>query len=243
MRAYYRDAQGIFIAHTWSLSIEEQFYLAWPLILLRLRRERAMLAALTTVIMMPLVRLAMYWLTPTLRGHEGYMIQGWIDTIMVGCLLALLKGDARWERCHRRYLNAWTASALMALAFVVTPYVYSKLEGRIAGAYGLAVFYSIQPICIGAVLLYVVENSKSFAGKILNTALLRHIGVISYSLYLWQQLFTSPEMHLFPLGLLYLLIVAESSYWFIEQPALRLRSNLERRFRKLSTLSTTTTAR
>jgi peptidoglycan/LPS O-acetylase OafA/YrhL len=238
-RAYYRDAQGYFIAHTWSLSIEEQFYLVWPLLLLRLRRNRATSLALASIVLMPLVRFAMYWITPSLRGHEGYMIQGWIDALMIGCVLALLKGNPSWERWHRRYLDAWTAAAI---AFVVTPYIYSRLEGRIAGAYGLIVFYSLQPLCIGAVLLYVVENSRSLAGRILNNPLLRHIGIVSYSLYLWQQLFTAPQMHLFPWGLLYLFIVAEGSYWLIEQPALRLRSTMERRFRGLPRLSTTTAA-
>ncbi|HLX44274.1 MAG TPA: acyltransferase [Bryobacteraceae bacterium] len=239
-RAYYKDAQGYFIAHTWSLSIEEQFYLAWPLLVLRLRRKRALYAALASIVLMPLGRFAMYWITPSLRGHEGYMIQGWIDTLMIGCLLALLKGNPRWEHWHRRYLNAWTTAAMAAIAFIVTPYIHSRLDGRIAGAYGLLVFYSVQPLCIGAVLLYVVENSRSLAGRVLNNGLLRHVGMVSYSLYLWQQLFTAPELHLFPWGLLYLCVVAEASYWLIEQPALRLRSTMERRFRGLPSLTTTT---
>jgi peptidoglycan/LPS O-acetylase OafA/YrhL len=231
-RAYYKDAQGYFIAHTWSLSIEEQFYLAWPLLLLRLRRIRAVHLAVASLVMMPLVRFAMYWVTPTLRGHEGYMIQGWIDAIMIGCLLALFQGNPAWERWHRRYLNAWSAAALATLAFVLTPYIYVHLEGRLAGAYGLVVFYSVQPFCIGGVLVYVVEHAGSLAGRILNTAILRHIGVVSYSLYLWQQLFTAPESHLFPWGLAYLFLVAECSYWLIEKPALRLRSALESRFQE-----------
>lgn len=232
-RAYYRDAQGYFIAHTWSLSIEEQFYLAWPLLLLRLRRARAVHASLAIIVLMPLVRFAMYWVTPSLRGHEGYMIHGWIDAITVGCLLALVKGNPFWEQWHSRYLKAWSAVALAAVAFVLTPYIYTKLEGRIAGAYGLVVFYSVQPLCIGAVLVYVVEHAGSLAGRILNNALLRHIGVVSYSLYLWQQLFTAPELHLFPWGLLYLFVVAECSYWMIEKPALRLRGALERQVQGL----------
>jgi len=241
-RAYYKDAQGYFIAHTWSLSIEEQFYLAWPLLLSRLRRIRAVHLAVASIVTMPLARFAMYWVTPTLRGHEGYMIQGWIDTIMIGCLLALFKGNPAWERWHRRFLNAWSAAALAALAFVLTPYIYTHLEGRLAGAYGLVVFYSVQPLCIGGVLVYVVEHAGSLAGRILNTAVLRHIGVVSYSLYLWQQLFTAPELHLFPWGLVYLFVVAECSYWFIEKPALRLRNALENRFQEFRGGSDSSTA-
>jgi peptidoglycan/LPS O-acetylase OafA/YrhL len=61
---------------------------------------------------------------------------------------------------------------------------------------------------------------------------LRHLGVISYSLYLWQQMFTGVNsVRFFPWSLPAILACAELSYWLVERPSLRLRERLEYRLR------------
>jgi peptidoglycan/LPS O-acetylase OafA/YrhL len=67
------------------------------------------------------------------------------------------------------------------------------------------------------------------AGKILNNRVIRHLGVLSYSIYLWQALFTSRTTPMLPYGLVYTLAAAEMSYWLVERPALSLRTRLESR--------------
>jgi peptidoglycan/LPS O-acetylase OafA/YrhL len=60
---------------------------------------------------------------------------------------------------------------------------------------------------------------------------IRHLGVISYSLYLWQEMFTGDNnARFFPWKLLAILACAELSYWLVERPSLRLRSRLETAF-------------
>jgi peptidoglycan/LPS O-acetylase OafA/YrhL len=54
--------------------------------------------------------------------------------------------------------------------------------------------------------------------------------MISYSLYLWQQLFTGPYTRAFPLGLLWTFICAEASYFLIEKPSFRIRDRVQQRF-------------
>jgi peptidoglycan/LPS O-acetylase OafA/YrhL len=61
----------------------------------------------------------------------------------------------------------------------------------------------------------------------LNHAVVRHIGIVSYSLYLWQQLFTSDKIPVLPLGFLFAFAAAEFSFWLVEKPSLRLRAKLE----------------
>lgn len=56
--------------------------------------------------------------------------------------------------------------------------------------------------------------------------MVRHLGVISYSLYLWQQLFTGDPAHMRPYVYLWMLIAAELSFWLIEKPVMRLRTRL-----------------
>ena len=227
--ADYSNAQGHFIFHTWSLSIEEQFYLLWPAILIFTKdRRKALRAVIVAIVAMPLIRVALYFAAPTLRGHEAFMPQGWIDTMMIGCALAILEGDPSWEQWCSRFISGWGAGFLAVFGLFVTPYIGSALNGRSAGAFGLFASFSLQALCIGGVLTYAVRHPDSVAGRILNNRFVRHVGVISYSLYLWQQIFTADEIIPFPYGIMCLFVVAELSYWLVEKPCLSLRVQLER---------------
>jgi peptidoglycan/LPS O-acetylase OafA/YrhL len=224
--ALFPNLQGYYINHSWSLSIEEQFYLIWPFLLRRLRRQRATRFAITAILCMPLVRFAMYWLTPGLRGHDGFMVQAWVDTMMIGCLLALLKGP-QWELWKQRYISHRAAAVVSLLAFLVLPYLRALMPGRPGGAFGLILYFSIQPLAIGFMLLYVIRYHDSIVGRFLNHPVVKHIGVISYSIYLWQQLFTDRDRFPAVVALCLILAVAEVSYWMVERPALKLRSRLD----------------
>jgi peptidoglycan/LPS O-acetylase OafA/YrhL len=221
--ACYPRAQGYFI--------EEQFYLFWPLAFLIWHRCKSLIrASLLIVILMPFVRVALHFIAPGLRGHEDYMIQGWVDALMVGCLLALSKHRAGWVKWQHRYLNGWTASAMAFVAFFVTPLISSSLPKQLTGLFELLVSPTITALCIGGFLVYLVGNTESIGARVLNNRVIRHLGVLSYSLYLWQQVFTSHYLPLLPYGFLYALAAAELSYWLVEKPSFKLRARLEQGF-------------
>jgi peptidoglycan/LPS O-acetylase OafA/YrhL len=75
-------------------------------------------------------------------------------------------------------------------------------------------------------MLAVISRPATFPGRFLNTAVLRHVGVISYSLYLWQNILTTCNGQHFPLNLAEALACAEISYWAVEGPSLRLRDRI-----------------
>jgi peptidoglycan/LPS O-acetylase OafA/YrhL len=127
---------------------------------------------------------------------------------------------------RRRFLNAWTAVILLVMGFLVIPYLSAKLTHGIAGVLSVALGNTVTALSIGGILLYVIHNPQSSAGRFLNLRLIRHIGVISYSLYLWQQLFTGDPAHMRPYVYLCMLIAAELSFWLIEKPVMRLRTRL-----------------
>jgi peptidoglycan/LPS O-acetylase OafA/YrhL len=160
---------------------------------------------------MPAVRLAIYFMAASLRGHENYMVQGWVDTMMIGCVLALLKGRTKWESLHRYWLNGWTAAALGIVGLFLMPALLQILPRPLSGFIGLVVKPGVSAACIGAVMIYLVENPETFAGRILNSPIVRHIGVMSYY------------------GYLFALAAAEFSYFAVERPSLKLRAWLERR--------------
>lgn len=230
--ALYPGSWSYYVTHAWSLSIEEIFYLAWPMVFVwGHRRARALHTAIALIVLMPLVRVALYFIAPPLRGHETYMVQGWIDTMMVGCLLAIVQKDARWIAWRRRYLTGWVAAALALIGFLLSPLLQSRLPHTLSGLYYLLASFTVTALCIAGILVYLVDNADSVAGRLMNLRWVRHIGMISYSLYLWQQIFMSHQLRLLPLGYVFALMAAEVSFWCVERPSMQLRSRIETRWK------------
>jgi peptidoglycan/LPS O-acetylase OafA/YrhL len=226
--AYYPGAHGYFIAHTWSLSIEEQFYLFWPLMFVILhRKDRLIQVSIWMILLFPPLRVLLYFITPNLRGHEFYMVQGWIDTMMVGCLLALLRQHDAWQKWRSKYINGWTVIAMTIIAFYFIPIATAALPKSLGTAFALTIAPTIVAFSIGGAMIYLIDARQPLVFNLLNNPVIRHIGVISYSLYLWQQLFMSQQLSLLPYGYLLVFIVAEASFWLIEKPSLALRARLE----------------
>src|SRR5580700_5987398 len=85
-----RNVDTWFLGHTWSLSVEEQFYLLWPFILKLSGPKRGTWAALAVVFTAPFIRLGSYFLLPSARPRIGMMLHTRADSLMIGALLALI---------------------------------------------------------------------------------------------------------------------------------------------------------
>ena len=218
-------ANGWLLGHTWSLSLEEQFYLVWPLILGFLPKRSALRFSVAVIVVSPALRVAAYFLFPSLRARIDMMLPTHLDTMMVGCFLALASNLGLYRKAFevcQRPVWVWTSAVMLV---VVSP----LLEERYRGVFYLPLGITIASIGCGILLLYAVRNASSTLGRFLNLPWLRHIGMISYSLYLWQQLFTGERTRMFPLNLILIVVCAEMSYWLVEQPSLRLRDRLAKR--------------
>lgn len=227
---YYPHASGTFLQHSWSLSIEEQFYLFWPVLLLFLHGRGSLVkVSVALIALMPVLRLAFYFRYPELRGLDYYLIYGWLDTMMVGCLLALLSPDQTFLKWKKRILTSRVALAMALVAFYINPVMIEMLPKPYGGFYSEVIAPFTTAACIAGVLLFVVEHPSSLAGRILNFPWIRRIGMLSYSLYLWQQLFVLSELHLLPYGYIFLVIASVTSFVLVEQPLLKLRTKLTRR--------------
>ncbi len=211
------------LQHTWSLSVEEQFYLLWPAALLLLGKRKSTWAAALLILLSPLIRVVTYFvLLPQHRAMVDRMFHSSIDTIMLGCLLALVWDTARFRRVLPRLSSSWSMAASLLFLFVLDP----LLETHFYGRYSLLVGMTLEGVCITVFTLGVVSRPATLPGKFLNTPVLRHIGVISYSLYIWQSILTTGNTPYFPLNLVAVLACAELSYWAVERPSLRLRDRL-----------------
>jgi peptidoglycan/LPS O-acetylase OafA/YrhL len=213
------------LIHTWSLAVEEQFYLFFPLLVLPLvRRGRGPAICVVAVIALASLAYSQYLLidSPT---RSFYILPSRAWELMLGSLLALgALPDVRSQR-QREVL-----SALALLAILVPAFAYNKntlFPGLMAAI-----------PCLGAaVLIHTGRHADTAAYRLLSSRPFVFLGLISYSLYLWHVPIISfyrlevieqiPYLH--KLGLfLVSLGVAYVSWRFVEQPFRARGGNLHR---------------
>lgn len=214
-----------FVGHFWTLSLEEQFYLFWPATILVVGRTRSPWVAAAIIVLTPIVRVATYFVWPAARGQLGMMLHTAADPLMFGALAALLQGRPGFERILAR-LTSWVWPVL-AVLFVFGPSKYLEVSFR--GAYTTTAGLFLNALALTFVMVWLTRNSESIAGRGLSTTVCRRIGMISYSLYLWQQLFLTTRnespLGAFPLNVIMCFIAAELSYRNVEVPFLRIRDH------------------
>lgn len=228
---YSPAAEGWWLGHTWSLAIEEQFYLLWPLALAFLRPQRACWIAVGYLVAAPAIRLFNYVLFPGVREDVWMMFHARADALLLGCLLALLPSayPKVWQRLRRVAQHRWGVSVA-----VVAVLVSSALELALGGLWNLPLGLTVTTLAAGLLLVVAVgrEGVTPFV-RLLRWRLLTAVGLISYSLYLWQQLFLAPEDIALPVvgtplvGLVAAFGAATLSYHLVEQPFLRLKERLQ----------------
>jgi peptidoglycan/LPS O-acetylase OafA/YrhL len=224
---YYPGGSTYFLGHTWSLAIEEQFYLAWPLLLSKCRRVRWI--AIGGIVASPVIRLATYFLVPTVRAHIPIMFHTRWDMLMYGALAALLHKEPWFENLLRKCFGLRLHIAGAAFIFLISP----QLAEVWKGAYLLPVGWTLEGAAITLMLLWAIQKRDALIWRLLNSRPLVHIGVISYSLYLWNVVFLASEnktaLGKFPINIVLSFLAAELSYRFVEKPILNLRKRLAER--------------
>ena len=211
--------------HLWSLSLEEQFYLLWPLSFLLLRPGRRIAAVSGAIAAVCL------WRSYLVLSDK---INPWVlqirtdvraDTILIGCALALVA---------RRYPHVKLNSGVWARGWTPAVAGFSLLSVALLAAPEWMRLATIQStlvaLLIGFVMLWFLHNPGAPASACLKAPAALIIGRLSYSLYLWQQLFLGPEegtlrfVRWFPLNIVLTFVFACASYLLVERPALRFKA-------------------
>ena len=213
------------LIHLWSLSVEEQFYLIWPLAMV-LGIFVARRFALGAIAVAPVVRFVLKTIGPSLGAL--YFFPSVVDSLAAGCLLALYQTQFRQ---HRSFF-AWRGFPLIWAVTLSLPilhhYHYILKFWHVAG---LVQVSALTIFNLGIVLC--IQNAITVRPRLLNNPIVVWIGNLSYSLYLWQMPFANPNVQswatTFPQNLVLALLAAVVSFYAIEQPVLRLR---ERRAEK-----------
>lgn len=220
----YDQQRSWYVGHTWSLSVEEQFYLLWPAALILAGVTRSVWVAAAVVLAVPLIRLVEWNFVPSAAFGVGHRFETIADTIAIGCVLA----------CTRELLHRTPAylAVLRSPWFVLVPMAGvagGMLQDRpqIFFAVGIAASNVAIALCVD----WAVTYHQGRIGRVLNAAPLVFVGWISYSLYLWQQPFLNRAsdawIAAFPQNIGLAVAAALGSYYLIERPSLRVRKHLE----------------
>ena len=222
---YVPSTSNWYLGHSWSLAVEEQFYILWPFIFFYLKPPKALNIALTLILLSPLLRVITYLFIPIWKDRITILFHTRSDFLFIGCALAFLYGTANWDKVHS-FLKKWKVHYLsIFIIFILSP----LLSERFSGSYLFTIGYSLEAISIACMIIWILELSqKSIMYSILNNVIVRHLGILSYGIYLWQQLFTHNEELLKYPFLLFstLYLVALTTYLLVEYPLFSLRKKL-----------------
>lgn len=220
---------SLWLQHTWSLSLEEQFYLIWPSLFVLLSKKHAARLAVALAFSGPILRLLSYYLFPQLRGYEGFEFQTRIDILMAGCAAAFILESQEWKVRIERIPVRPALAATMLFLLVANPILATqlKLHSRQYAIVNL-IRPPIEAVAIAVTLLILVAGKRGTAFRWANLPIAKHVGKLSYSLYIWQQLFLVVGHGPNAISLIWRLpvtyLVAFCSFNFLERPFVRLRS-------------------
>jgi peptidoglycan/LPS O-acetylase OafA/YrhL len=170
----------IWLAGTWSLAVEEQFYTSLPLVIKNIGERALFRLALVAIAAAPLLR-ALVQKFKFVPGVSSYvLLPTHMDALAVGvCVMLLLRHHHHTLRSNRR--KVVVGSIILGLAWTVYPYVPNPQAIRLA-----FIETTMNSAVFGAILLCLLMLPGSSPARFLSTRLMRGIGDLAYSTYLFH---------------------------------------------------------
>jgi peptidoglycan/LPS O-acetylase OafA/YrhL len=228
----YTDAKWI-TGHLWTLAVEEQFYVIWPLvfILCRGRAKSLRLVLCGVIATCPVVRGLAY-----LVGSESSMVfhrfsfSMQADVLAAGCLAAVMLWDRPlwWELVRARK----TPCLVVGMVLISLLWVLPEIQGF--NLIQVPLGPTMQAVGFILLLLPSMLGTTGLMFQVLNFRPLVWVGILSYSTYIWHVLFVpsgwlgrggaiTGMLFSNPVWMLIALATATASYYLLERPLLGLR--------------------
>lgn len=194
-------------AHLWTLALEEQFYLLWPAFFVLCRRRRLTLIALLIAAFTVHRALWLQGHPLSVTGPGSYRCRPdcRLDTFLIGCGFALGRTSRIW----------WPLPPLSVAAFIFWNIF------NVGFAWTRPFDTPVSAALLGLLIVAAVQLKGGPLLALLSSRPAAVLGTLSYSMYLWQQIFLGRQLHWwnFPA----VALIACASYWLIERPFLRLK--------------------
>lgn len=221
------DVPGIhYTAHYWSLSVEEHFYFIWPLVVVLLPRRWRLPLLGSLLFVIPLWRawgMKVYGIGGLNYWRTDYML----DHLLGGALLAVLFHRTQAQNQLSRLALKPLAGLIIAVAVITFTQAFDVFVRH--HVTNKILMMQASMLMLGLVLLVAtaVQIKDGWLHTVLNNPVMLWLGKISFSLYLWQELFSGAEFRAWPehvpWNLLLSLLSATASCYLIERPFLNLR--------------------
>jgi len=216
------------VAHAWSLAVEEQFYLLWPLafVILATRGRRAVVTGVSLAALAAVAWRS--WLFLGARVDPSYVYNAFdtrLDNLAVGCLLALVVDyDTVVAAAGMVAKRSWFPIVTLALL----------LTSRIATpeSYHYSIGFTVDALLVATLIVQLLQLYGTRLWSWLEWRTVRYLGAISYPIYLYHQWGASVGRRIagdahafeFAAGVIATIALASGSYYVIERPFLRLKA-------------------
>jgi len=224
-----RSGNNDTLGHTWSLAVEEHFYLIWPTLLILIIKKRKSFnrLLLVTGVIYLVLEFFNYYLHNYTSLNDDYNIAGWTTGsarfLLAGCFGGILIHTRKWkEVCGTRNLNI-ALFTIFILGYFVDFWFHNDSP---------IISRNLRTAGILSGILIIVNNQDWMIVKILEMAPIRYLGQVSYGIYVWQGFYlgTGPGRDIgqnWPpdayIGLILLIITVPLSYHLFEVKFLKMK--------------------
>jgi peptidoglycan/LPS O-acetylase OafA/YrhL len=220
---FYQGKNFWYLGHYWTLSVEEQFYMIWPSIII-IFRHHIKTIAFVSILYSCIVRVLSY----KFPAYQFILLSPYFnysDAIMVGALGGILY----FENPDIIDLNFFRSYFLQLLAIgVIGLFLWLSNNGKLP-----IITLPFGNFMISSLLMFLIfsyiKPSGSLVYTILNSKVMVHLGILSYSIYVWQQFFVfgvfNTIWRVFPYSLIAIYVVSAISYYLWERPFLNFKKH------------------
>jgi peptidoglycan/LPS O-acetylase OafA/YrhL len=217
-RYAFAPAEGTLIGHLWSLSLEEQFYLIWPLlliVLLKFSRRTTYCTLIPVIGILTLWRIYLLHTSPLPFYRNYFSFDTRADELLLGCLLALSKDQTSKLTSFVRF---WPLPVICLGIFALKVGLFGRLQ-----PYADTVGFLLLAMLAAAVIFVLTAERKTILASLLALPPMVFLGRISYGFYLWHYMILREansigQPHKWVAGFIMSLGAAFLSYYLIELP-------------------------